>query len=57
MVIAEHLLDVDGGLSPMIDRRVGEDGFVVQQVALCIETHHLATRSETWVNTHDALLT
>ena len=42
MVIAEHLLDVDGGLSPMVDRRVGEDGFVVQQVALSVETHHQA---------------
>ena len=29
---------------------------MVQQVALRVETHHLATRSESWVDTHHALL-
>ena len=45
-----------GGLHAMIDGRVGEDGFVVQQVALRIKADHLTTRAETGVDTHHALL-
>ena len=36
--------------------RVGEDGFVVQEIALLVEAHHLATRAEPRVDAHDALL-
>ena len=32
------------------------DGFVVEQRALCIETHHLTARAETGVDAHDAAL-
>ena len=35
---------------------MGKDGFMVEQVALCIETHDLATRAESRVNTHHPLL-
>ena len=57
MVVLNHLLDVDGGLHAVVHRRVGEDGLVVEQVALGVETDDFATRAETGVDTHDALLT
>ena len=47
---------MDGGLHEVVDRRVGENGLVVQQVALGIETHHLAAGTESRVDAHDALL-
>ena len=56
MVVADHLLHVDGGLHAVVHRRVGEDGLVVEQVALSVETHHLAARAEAWVDAHHALL-
>ena len=36
--------------------RVGEDGFVVQEIALFVQTHHLASGAESRVDAHDALL-
>ena len=47
---------MDSGLHAVIDGRVGEDGLVVQQIALCIEADHLTARTEAWVDAHDALL-
>ena len=35
---------------------MGEDGFVMEQVSLSIETDHLTTSTEAWVDAHDALL-
>ena len=43
-------------LHGVVHGRVGEDGFVVEQVALCVEAHHLAARAETGVDAHHALL-
>ena len=37
-------------------RRVGVYGLVVQQRALRIQTHHLATGPETRINAHHGLL-
>ena len=36
--------------------RVGEDGFVMKQIAFGIQTNHLASCAETWVDTHHSLL-
>ena len=47
---------MDGGLHALVHGRVGEDGLVVQQVALCIQAYHLAARPEAWVDAHHALL-
>lgn len=35
---------------------VGEDGFMVQQVALFVETNHLASSAESRVDAHDSFL-
>ena len=40
----------------LVAGRVGEDGFVVQQISLLVQTHHLAAGAESRVDTHDALL-
>ena len=37
-------------------RRVGEDDIVVQQVALFVQTDYFAACTESWVDTHYALL-
>ena len=47
---------MDGGLHTVVHGRVWEDGFMVEQVALGVETHHLAARPEARVDTHDTLL-
>ena len=57
LVFLQHVLQVHGGLHAVVDWRVGEDGLVVQQVALGIEAYHLASCAEAWVDTHDTLLT
>ena len=41
----------------MVHGWMREDGFMVEQRALRIETHYFATRAKAWVDTHDALLT
>ena len=48
----------DGGscLSALRHWRVGEDGLVMQQIALSVEAYNLATGAESGVNTHHALL-
>ena len=56
MVVGQHLLQVDGGLHTVVHGRVGEDGLVVEQVALSVETHHLAACAETRVDAHHAFL-
>ena len=56
LVFADHLLDGHRRLHALVDRRVGEDGLVVEQIALCIEAHDLAACAEAWVDAHDALL-
>ena len=56
VVVLDHLEDVHGGLHAVVDRRVGEDGLVVQQRTLSVETHYLATRAEARVDSHHTLL-
>ena len=55
--LANHLLDGQRCLCALVDGRVGEDGFVVEQIALSVETHHLAARAEPRVDAHHPLLT
>ena len=52
----QHLLQVHGGLHAVVHGRVGEDGLVVEQVALTVETDHLTACAEAGVDAHDALL-
>ena len=33
-----------------------KDGFVVEQITLCIQAHHLTSCAEAWVDTHDTFL-
>ena len=56
MIILHHLFHMNSGLHAVVYWWMGENGLVVQQIALCIETHHLAARAETRVDTHHALL-
>ena len=57
LVFLQHLLDTHRCFHTFIDRRMGEDGLMVKQIALCVEAHHLTTRAETRVNTHHPFLT
>ena len=41
---------------PLLLRLVGINRFIMEQVALSVETHHLTSRAEARVYTHDALL-
>ena len=43
-------------LHDSVDGRVGEDGLVVEQVALGVEAHHLTTGAESGVDAHHAFL-
>ena len=56
MVLLDERREFSARARPFVAGLMGEDGVVVQQVALRIEAHHLASRSETRVNAHDALL-
>ena len=56
MVVVYHFLHVHGGLHTMVDRRVGEDSLMVQQVTLCIKAHYLTACTEAGVNTHHPFL-
>ena len=56
LVALNHLLQSDGALGALVYRRVGEDGIVVQQIALGIKAHHFATSAESRVDAHHTLL-
>ena len=56
LIVVDHLLQVHLRLHPVVHGRMGEDGFVVEQIALRIQTYHLAARTETRVDAHHALL-
>ena len=56
LIVANHVEHVHLGFHEAVDRRVGEDGLVVKQVALGVEAYHLATGAKTWVYAHHALL-
>ena len=47
---------MDGGLHTVVYRRMGENGFVMQQIALGIKTDDLTSGTEPRVDTHDAPL-
>ena len=47
-----HLLDSPGGFLRLADGRMRIDVFVVQQVALFVQAHHLASGAETRVDAH-----
>ena len=47
--------DAAYGASPFALGLVGVDGLVVEQIALCVDTHHLAARAEAGVDAHDTL--
>ena len=55
VLVQESLQDVQR-LHALATGRMGEDGLVVQEIALLVEAHHLATCAEPWVDAHDALL-
>jgi len=57
LVFLNHLLNGDGRLGALVDRRVGEDGFMMEQITLCIEANHLTTSTESRVDAHDPFLT
>ena len=56
LVFLNHLLNGDSRLRAFVYRRMGEDGIMMQQVALCIETNHLTTCTESRIDAHDAFL-
>ena len=56
LIFPDHLLDGHRRLHAFVDRRVGEDGLVAEEVALGIETYHLTTRTESGVDAHHTFL-
>ena len=56
LIFLDHLLDGDGSLCPLVDGWVGEDGLMVEQVALGIEAHHLTASTEAWIDAHHPFL-
>ena len=56
VVVIDHLFHMQFGLHPVIDGRVGEDGLVMEQIALRVEANHFATRAESGVNAHHPFL-
>ena len=57
LIFLEHLGYSHSSLHPFVDRRVGEDGLMVQQITLSIEADHLTTSTEARIDTHDPFLT
>ena len=56
LVFLQHLLDSHCCLHAFVDRRVGEDGLMMEQIALRIKAHHLTTSTETRIDTHHPFL-
>ena len=54
--MVRHRGDAAGRASPLVLRLVGINRFIVQEISLRVKTHHLAARSEAWVDAHDAAL-
>ena len=56
LILAHHTLDGSGCLHSLAARRMREDNFVMDEVALRIQASGLATIGETRVNSHHSLL-
>ena len=56
LIVADHVEHMHLCLHDSVDGRVGEDGLVVEQVALGVEAHHLTTGAESGVDAHHAFL-